>query len=248
MKKFTLAALLLASATIMSAQTKSLRISTYNGTDIEKYDGQEMNVSLDRYVFTGWNTVCFPFSLTQEQLNTYFGNDCKLESLNGVSSESNTLYLNFQDAKAGGIQANVPYILYYTGESKSISIKADETKVIYDATPEEVFSLNDINIKFAGTQSLLQSEGLYGILAADNSESNFVKIDADKSGFLATRCYISVEGVENVNIVALHNEATGIKFTRSANEANTIYTINGIQQEKTQKGVNIINGKKVLVK
>lgn len=248
MKKFTLAALFLAATTMISAQTQSLRISTYNGTNVEKYDGQQMNVNLDRYMFTGWNTICLPFSLTQEQVNTYFGNDCKLEALVSVSNDANTLYLNFQDVKSNGIKANTPYILYYTGESKNINVKANDALVEYDNNPAQTFSAEGITLKFAGTQSLLQSEGLYGIYAADNAESNFVKIDANKSGFLATRCYVTVDGLDNAKIVALHNEATGIKTITNADGTQAIYSINGVQQKKAQKGVNIINGKKVLVK
>lgn len=247
-KKFTLATILLAATTIISAQTKSLSISTYNGTNVQKYDGQQMNVSLDRYMFNGWNTVCLPFSLTEEQINTYFGNACKLETLISVSNEDNTLYLNFQDAKSNGIKANTPYILYYTGESKNVSLTVNDALIKYDANPEEIFSTDGITLKFAGTQSLLQSEGLYGIYAADNTESNFVKIDSNKSGFLATRCYVTVSGIDNAKIVALHNEATSIKSVTNTNEAETIYSINGIQHKKVQKGVNIINGKKILVK
>jgi hypothetical protein len=42
--------------------------------------------------------------------------------------------------------------------------------------------------------------------------------------------------------------ATGIQNVETQGGENEIYTIGGVRVQKAQKGVNIINGKKTLVK
>ena len=111
MKKFTLAAVLLSMSLFASAQSRSVTISSINGTNVEQYDGQVADVKMNRYMFTGWNTVSFPFDLSADKVNEYFGNDCRLEALTGISGDENAMKLYFNDAKSEGIKANTPYIL-----------------------------------------------------------------------------------------------------------------------------------------
>ena len=75
MKKFTLAAVLLSMSLFASAQSKSVTISSINGTNVEQYNGQVAEVKMNRYMFTGWNTVSFPFDLSTDKINEFFGND-----------------------------------------------------------------------------------------------------------------------------------------------------------------------------
>ena len=63
MKKFYLIAIMAALTMTASAQQK-LNISTYSGTDLARYDGVECNVSMNRYLFNGWNTIALPFDMT----------------------------------------------------------------------------------------------------------------------------------------------------------------------------------------
>ena len=55
-KKFTLAAVLLSMSLFASAQSKSVTISSINGTNVEQYDGKVADVKMNRYMFTGWNS------------------------------------------------------------------------------------------------------------------------------------------------------------------------------------------------
>ncbi len=94
-----------------------LRLSTYSGTSVERYDGQQCDVTADRHLFTGWNTISMPFAMTEQEIDDILGQGVKLERLVGVTQQGTEIVLNFQDCKAEGIQANVPYILYYPGET-----------------------------------------------------------------------------------------------------------------------------------
>ena len=68
---------------ISASAQQNLTLSTYKGTDISKYAGKRMNVTVNRYIFKGWNTISLPFNVSKEQINEVFGNDCRLEKLAG---------------------------------------------------------------------------------------------------------------------------------------------------------------------
>ena len=248
MKKFTLAAVLLSMSLFASAQSRSVTISSINGTNVEQYDGQVADVKMNRYLFTGWNTVSFPFDLSADKVNEYFGNDCRLEALTGISGDENAMKLYFNDAKSEGIKANTPYILYFTGEPQNVKITTEST--IQAGESKVSFSANGYTVNFNGTDKIKTGDDIYGIFAADNAESKFVKI-AGTTGCYATRCYISVDGDKDVTFIAVHNEKTTTAIDKVAatdNANDKVYDINGVQKKSVSKGINIVKGKKFAVK
>lgn len=248
------AGLILTGNMTMTAQTKALYLSSVNGSNIEQYDGQVRNVTMYRSVFNGWNTLCLPFSMTAAELDESFGSSCKLETLDDVKvSKDGTYYLYFKDAKKNGVKANTPYLLYYTGENTNAKLTADNTKIEYDSDPEIAFTVSGTTIHLVGAVKHLDANGQYGIYVKDNADANFTPVANSTSGFYATRCYITVDGATTTpRFVAFHNEsnyATSISDIKDYdNTSRDIYDVNGIRQNSLQKGVNIINGKKVRVK
>lgn len=248
MKKFTLAAVFLSMSLFASAQTKSVTVSSINGTNMEQYDGQVAEVKMNRYMFTGWNTVSFPFDLSADKVNEFFGNDCRLEVLTGISGDSNAMKLYFQDAKSEGIKANTPYILYFTGEPQNVKISAEST--LFAGESKVSFSSNGYTVNFNGTDKIINGNNIYGIFAADNAESKFAKIEGT-TGCYATRCYITVDGDKDVTFIPVHNEKTITainKVSSTDNDNAKVYDINGVQKKSVSKGINIVKGKKFAVK
>lgn len=246
MKKFTLAAMFLSMSLFASAQNMSVNISSINGTNIEKYDGQVVNVKMNRYMFTGWNTVSFPFDLSTNQVNEFFGNDCRLEKLTNVTAEGTNMYLNFQNAKAEGIKANTPYILYFTGEPQDIRITTESA--LQAGESKMSFPVNGFTVSFVGTDKIMNSTDIYGIFAADNKESKFVKIEGT-TGCYATRCYMTIDSNQDVTFIPVHNEmTTGITKVAAEKASDKVYNINGTQKKAVSKGINVMKGKKIVVK
>jgi hypothetical protein len=255
MKKLLLLAAFALGCISASAQ-QTLTLSTYKGTDLSKYDGQTLNVSVSRYLFTGWNTISLPFALTEEQVNEAFGSDCKLEKLVGVENDGLNVKLNFQDCKAEGIQPNIPYILYYTGDSGSKQIFA-ENVVIYNGIAEAVFTAEGTGETVRMKAALQQTEpqGLYGILAKDNSEAAFVNVDTTTNGFYATRCYIQMSNGNSTLLKTNHiaaEDLTSIKSVVQENEAVEVFNLSGVKVADSiqglQPGIYVIKGKTVVVK
>ena len=259
MKKIYLIAAMAIMSLAASAQ-QTLNISTYNGTNLSRFDGQECNVVVNRYMFNGWNTIALPFALTESEVNDVFGADCLLEKLVAVDNNGSAMNLYFQECKAAGIEANTPYIIHFTGETGNKRIA--KTAVVTDA--EAAITLmakgNVETVTMAGARQHVPGEGLYGILAADNSEARFVAVDNTKSGFYASRCYIKVESGNDIQLNTIHmgaNEVTSIAAIASSKEKMDVYNLSGMrvakgmsakEMSKLQPGIYVVNGQKVLVK
>lgn len=260
MKKFYIIAAM-ALATLTASAQKTLSISTYQGTNVSQYDGQTLNVSISRYVFTGWNTICIPFSMTAEEVDEAFGSDCTLETLVGVENDGAQLKLNFQECKKDGIKANHPYILNYKGESGSVNIKAPN-KLIKESKASITFAdHNGVSVTFAAAKVKTGAEGLYGILAKDNEEAAFVSVGGlVTNGFYATRCYIQLSNGTSTILRANHiaaGDLTSINAIMNNGERADVYNISGAKVasnatirdiNRLNKGVYVVKGKKFAVK
>jgi hypothetical protein len=252
--KRTLLIAALAFVCIGASAQQTLTLSTYKGTDLTQYDGKTLNVSVSRYLYKGWNTISLPFAMTEAQVNAAFGTDCRLEKLVGVENDGMKVKLNFQNCKSEGIRPNTPYILFYTGDNGSKRFTAENVKVSKgQATVSFTAEGTGETVTMGGANEQTASDGLYGILARDNAEASFVNVDNINTGFGATRCFITLPSGNNTNLVTTHNaETTGIssslKDDVGMNSDTPVYNLSGQQMKTVQKGVNIINGRKVIVK
>jgi len=259
MKKLLIIAAMAAITLGVQAQEK-LTLSTYNGTNIARYDGKVCQVNVSRYMFTGWNTLSLPFSMTEQELNEAFGSDCQLEKL--VSAEDNVqgITLNFIDCKAGGLQANTPYMLYYTGESAT-------KKIVKEAEVTDAPSAIILNtpcgdvVTMTGASKHTEADGLYGVMARDNSEVKFVSVGGENTnGFYATRCYIRLASGTDKLLTARHlgyGQATSIAAIASQDELVDVYNTAGTkvasqvrasEVNSLRSGLYIVKGQKILVK
>ena len=238
-----------------SAQQK-LTLSTYKGTDLTEYSGKKVNVSVSRHLYSGWNTLSLPFSMSEAEVNEAFGNDCRLEKLVGVEKDGMGVKLNFQDCKAEGLKANTPYILHYTGENGTKRIASEEALI--SAGPASVsFTAEGTGetVTMAAAQQKTDATGLYGILARDNAEANFVSVDNIPNGFYATRCYVKLSGGNATLLSTNHidaSEVTSIATVAQPGERVEVFNLSGVKvadnTDGLQKGIYVVKGKKVMVK
>lgn len=258
MKKFYLIAAMAVATLTASAQQK-LYLSTYNGTNLENCDGKVYNVTVNRYVFQGWNTIALPFAVSEQELNETFGNDCKLEKLIGANQTNGGVQLYFQDCKAGGIEPNVPYILYFTGETANKKLVKEARINNSDAALNYTLP-NGETVTMAAVLQKTQGTGCYGVLARDNAEAKFAKVDESLNGFLATRCYIQLSSGNDTQLFTRHlaqGETMGIENVANDSKLVDVYNTAGVkvasqvranQVSTLQPGIYVINGQKILVK
>ena len=258
-KLYIIAAMTL--ATLASQAQEKLYLSTYNGTNIEKFDGKMCDVTVNRYVFTGWNTISLPFDMNEQELDELFGQDCRLEKLVGAEQQGQTVTLLFQDCKSQGLEANTPYILYYTGENGNKKIV--KQTMVSDRQPAVTFEVKNstATVTMSGAKNHVDAKGLYGILARDNAQAQFVKVDETTNGFYATRCYVAFNGSSDVKLVSRHlvaGETTAIDAVAAQGELVDVYNTAGIRVAsqvsasdaalKLQPGIYVVKGQKIMIK
>lgn len=255
-KLFIIAAM--AVATLGAQAQERLVLSTYAGTNIARYDGKVCNVSVSRYVFTGWNTIALPFDMSEQELNEIFGSDCRLECLSGAEDDANGIMLTFTDCKAGGMKANTPYMLYYTGEAgtkriaKQAEISDGQAAVSFTTQSGEVVTME-------GVRSHIEGKGVYGVLARDNAEVKFVSVDSENTnGFYATRCFVRLSSGNSKLVSARHlGDATSINAIARQDEIVDVYNLAGAkvasqirasEVSNLRPAIYIVKGQKILVK
>ena len=256
LRTLAVAATALFISTVASAQT--LYLSTYDGTNLERYADKTLNVKASRQMFHGWNTISLPFNMTQAQVESVFGSDCKLEKLVGVEEDGAGIRLDFQSCNNEGIKANMPYILNYTGVNSLIEIAINGALVKNEPSVSTFTTASGIKVSFCGAQKQTKSEGLYGILARDNSDASFVNVSGLSTSFYATRCYIALSGANRPTLTINHiDAATNISAIVNPGEKVDVYSVSGVrmatslsvpQIEALPAGTYLVKGKKVIIK
>lgn len=133
------------------------------------------------------------------------------------------------------------------------------TAVILESTNDEIslteytgnvsrirMTIKNNVLKGAATETAVESGKTYYVLGAENSKVGFYKFAG--TTLAAGKAYIELAGDAAVKVLGF-DEATGISTVEVANAENgAIYNLAGQRMNKAQKGVFIVNGKKVVLK
>ena len=84
------------------------------------------------------------------------------------------------------------------------------------------------------------------ILNPKGETSTFDKLTDEVRFIDAYTCYMTVEDGENS--YKIEAQESGIRQIVDANESTEIYNLDGVKLPRLQKGINIVNGVKVIVK
>ena len=104
MKKLLLTLSLLICVTFsLSAQNKVKYVSSNTSSmNLTSLNDNNVNTVITRQFLAGYNTLCLPFSMSNEQLSSS-AKDIRIERLAGVGQEGSTLCLYFIDCTNEGI-------------------------------------------------------------------------------------------------------------------------------------------------
>ena len=211
-----------------------------NSTVISENNGKLTNVTLTRTLQTGgWNTFCAPFST-----ETPSGWTVKELSSSAFNSSTGELTLNFGAAES--IEAGKPYLVKvdanvvnptFNGVTISSTTTTTETTAV-DFVPV----MNPTNLT-GGDKTVLFIIG--------GNTLTYPSGDGNINGF---RAYFKLKDEVAAQASAFHmsfdDDVTGITTVISdePTTASGTYTLDGrrIEGEPTQKGMYIVNGKKVI--
>ena len=175
-----------------------------------------------------WVGLCLPFDYSIPD-----GWDVReLDHVNGSGETANMIFDSASDIKAGK-----PYIVKTNADVSLIEVS---NATISPMTT--TVSKNGVNmIGNIGQTSI--PDGSYYI----STDGTLKKLMAENANLKGFRAYFTVDeasGIKALNL-GIENDATGISSV-DANESEVIYNIAGQRLKRVQKGINIVNGKKVL--
>ena len=192
----------------------------------------------------GWNTICMPFMLRNNDFNNMdiiFGEGWEAYTLSSYNEGT----LTFSKVTGSTIDYGKPYLVYIDEAPEhpnGVLLKGMSTN------PND-YPTTKGNATFKGTFTPIAApgmEGKYGI----TSESKLAKGNqyASIKGF---RAYLEVSGAAPARIMTIDSEGetTDLGFVRMVDqEAKDVYNLQGQKVEKGRKGIYIVNGKKVVIK
>lgn len=187
-----------------------------------------------------YGTIILPVNYASPQNVKFY--TCEAADANGVLTlvETNT-----------GSKKNQPYIVEYTGEDVPTPQTPKRYQIIgykkgAETTNQKVGLLTGVLVEDGHVPS-----GSY-ILSKYNGRFAFYKVDGENvKQAQKYRCYLTYSGPTAVSAFYLNGEGetTGINALLNGNNGETeIYDLSGKRLNHLQKGINIVNGQKVLVK
>lgn len=181
-------------------------------------------IQVTRSIKGGINTMCLPFYVGQAEIST----NCKIATYTSSTADA----VNFTTADHA--DANVPFLATAV-DAAATELNFTDKGVVN--TPES------FSEPFIGIYAPQSAEGKYGI----NNDGKFQKgaSDATVKSFHALMATIPTEA----RSITIDGISTGINNISVKNPIQNIYNLNGVRVDKVgNKGLYIINGKKVIVK
>lgn len=244
-----------------------------NSTALPAASGGEVNVLVKRTIAANqWSTICLPFEMTKEQVSAVFG-DAQFALFDSYEvdgdepgktavTDAQSITINFaKDDMTDGLIANFPYLIKTTENLSEINV---EGVVI---TPDEESADITYETKISGKK---YTHGhFYGTLRAGQVipandlflNNNKFYYSTGKTHIKGFRGYFELKDLSSALSssasvkINVDGEATSIDGLNIQYAVEGVYDLSGrkIQLEngdlnKLQKGVYIIDGKKVTIK
>jgi len=238
----------LADAELLSDADKSTPITLSDANDmastISSNDGELATVTLQRAIKVGYNTVVLPFDLTAVQVQAVFGSSSVVYDYSENSADVNSADLTFTTRGAGTITANIPVLVKATSATTEniiagVIIDAPASTPVATGTNFDYLGVYDNTTFGAGDYFIATKAGVQQIFRSNGTDSaKPFRAYFQKKASGDVKANLFIDG-----IATRINDVNGI-----GDEEEDVFNLAGQRLNKAQRGVNIINGKKVLVK
>ena len=238
----------LADAELLSDEDKTTKLTLDEAYDmastISANDDELATVTWKRNIISGYNTVVLPFDLIAVQVQAVFGASAVVYSYSEKSENANSAELKFTTVSSGAITANVPVLVKATAAStenviEGVTIEAPTTTTAVVGTNFDYVGVYD-NTTFADGDYFMATKGGAQQIFQSNGTDTAKPFRAyfKKKTAATVKAALFIDGV-----------ATAIEgINADDNNDATIFNLAGQRVQKAQKGIYIVNGKKVLVK
>lgn len=209
------------------------------------------NVTYDRKLLSGWNSLVLPFEVTQEELgidNTQEGE--RVLAYTGTTKNGDNYTLNFEEL-TGNLATNTPYLIKKAADGTAMQFTG---KIIEPAENLEVADANNA-YTFVGTYIAKTAEDNFikagDLTVGEKALKKATKAKAIKAFRAFLRVELSEEEAANakVSVNINGNEVDAIEAIEIMNAMSVgIYNLQGQKVSNALKGIYIVNGKKILKK
>lgn len=241
-------------------EVRNLVVLDENSTTMPEATNGTVDVNVLRTIRGGnWQTIVLPFAMTEEQVTDVFGDDVELADFAGYETQEN------EDEEIVGIKVNFNTIT---------SIEANHPCIIKVSQDISSFSVEDVTIEepeveptvAAVKRNKRQWSELIGTYVAQTEvPENTLFLNSNKfyysDGTIKMKGYrayfdfydLLTEIEDGAGVKMFFNiddEETGIKgIDQGQRTKDDIYDLSGRKvAQKQQKGIYIVNGKKVVIK
>ncbi len=216
-------------------------------------DGATLDVTLAaRTIDTEWNTLTVPFDASAEQLTETFGEGVKLYELSGSTLDNGVLGLEF--ASATSIEAGKPYFI----KASADVVNPTFSNVTIEASANDETVTNYVDFIPTLGVTTVEGESLWEVLVlgGGNTLYNPAELPAMMKAF---RGYFRVhdapsEAMQYRMTFDEESDVTGIVTTQVMSDelgnksCGIIYNLMGQKVNRAEKGLFIVNGKRVIIK
>ena len=218
--------------------------ATDNSAVLEKNNGKEVNVMLKRTLLAdSWNTLCLPFSMSNDAVQTVFGEGTVLKQMKEWNAAENVIYFETADA----IVAGQPYIIKPVEAKESLLL---QNQMVLNA----VNNATSGDISFCGIMSSTQLRES-DVFLGTNGELYLPNVAEENGDVLrGFRAYFKgINSIANTK-VNIEGMATGIENINAAAAMGNgkVFTLAGQYVANStkglMKGIYVVNGKKIVVK
>ena len=230
-----------------------LREENVNTTLLADWDGYEADINLKRTLKAGsWNTFAIPYDISTGFLNilkNYYPITA-VKELTGATLTDGTLNLTFDNATS--IEAGKPYLVMVESDFDLSTMAVPE---VVKATPKPFISDAVDFIPTLGKTTIPAGDPKTVLfMTSGGNLKHPATLPADIKGF---RAYFQLKGdaanAASFNLDFGNGETTGISSLTpepSSKGEESIYSLDGrrLSSKPAQKGVYIVNGKKMVIK
>lgn len=227
--------------------------------EVAPEDAESVDVRVYRTFTDGeWSTICLPFDMTEEQVKKAFGegteigNFAQWEIIENDKGDISGITLSFNPVTA--IEANHPYIIKTTAATCPFII--ENVNVVVEEEPAFEVKQGRLRSYMVGTYVANSSVPKNNLFISGNkfwySKGN-TKMKAYRAFFELADILTSVEAAGAKVSFIFDGTPTSIQGVSTLTEdSNEIYSVSGMNVGKDasrlQRGVYIMNGKKVVKK
>lgn len=185
-----------------------------------------------RNIPAGYSTLCLPFSYTCD--------DIELFTFGGLK-DGKTLVLTPPDDADGEVNANTP-VIFKAANAGTLELATSRPFKLSASTS---LTVEKGDVSLVGTYAKLSApKGSY-VLQSQNDMEAFYKVGSTQPSVLANRCYLTSAAGE-VKAFAFPGCPTAIDGIEADANESAIYDIAGRKVSKADKGIYIVDGKKVV--